>query len=229
MQTISGKPIVKREALYRTGALTAREAKPAGGSTPKKMIVGLIPYNSKSVSLGGFYEIISPGAFRETMQKGADVKALFAHDIARPLGRVKNGSLLLKDTSQGLECTVMLPQTSYAEDLYQLIKRGDVNTMSFGFNQAKTREESKGGEIISYLVNVNLLEVSFGVVFPAYEDTTSQARIKPGSYARYVSSLATEELIRLHAAFCSPSSLKEGKDGDAKRFLAALNNAMGRV
>lgn len=221
-----GKPIVKREALFRTPPLIARETPRGSSAPPRRELVGLIPYNTRSVNLGGYFEIISPGAFKETLKAGIDVKALFAHDIARPLGRVKNGTLFLKDTAEGLSCTVLLPQTTYAEDLYQLVRRGDVTTLSFGFNTAKTREAKEGGDTISYLLQVNLIEVSFGVVFPAYDATTTEARkVEQGALARYLSSLSTEELTRLHALFCSPSSLREEYSKETQRFIQGLYNA----
>ena len=54
-----------------------------------KKIVGIIPYNVRSVDMG-FIEVITPTAFDRTIQDGADVKALVAHDTAKILGRVKN-------------------------------------------------------------------------------------------------------------------------------------------
>jgi HK97 family phage prohead protease len=224
----AGKPIVRRGVLLRTTPLAIREATSSISGKKRRELVGLIPYNSKSVDLGGFQEIVTPSAFLETMRQGIDVKALFAHDVARPLGRVKNGSLRLRNTPEGLECIAVLPETSYAEDLYQLVKRGDVNTMSFGFNQAKTKETTEGGKTISHLLSVNLLEVSFGVVFPAYEATSTSARIDPGALPRYLSSLETAELMRLHKAFCQPSSLKQG-NSDTKKFLEGLHAAAMRV
>lgn len=142
-----------------------------GGRT----IVGLIPYNSRSVDMG-FTEVITPTAFNKTLSDGSDVKALYAHDSAKPLGRVKNGTLRLRSEASGLVCECDLPDTSYAEDVYKLIRDGYVQTMSFGFYPVKERIEKEGDANICYLDEVRLLEVSFAVVFPAYEATTSQAR-----------------------------------------------------
>lgn len=227
MQT-AGKPIVRRGVLLRTTPLAVREGTSSISGKKRRELVGLIPYNSKSVDLGGFQEIVTPSAFLETLRQGIDVKALFAHDVARPLGRVKNGSLRLRNTPEGLECIAILPDTSYAADLYELVKRGDVNTMSFGFNQAKTKEKTEGGKTVSYLLSVNLLEVSFGVVFPAYEATSTSARIDPGALPRYLSSLETAELVRLHEAFSKPSSLKPS-DADTRKFLEGLLAATKRA
>lgn len=141
----------------------------------KKTIVGLIPYNSRSVDMG-FTEIITESAFNKTLADGSDVKALYAHDSAKPLGRVKNGTLRLRSEPQGLICECDLPDTSYAKDAYALIRDGYVTTMSFGFYPVKERIEKDGDKELCYLEEVRLLEVSFAVVFPAYEATNSEAR-----------------------------------------------------
>lgn len=146
----------------------------------KKTIVGIIPFNSRSVDMGWFSEVITETAFDKTLANGADVKALYCHDSGKVLGRTKNGTLrlsvgMLGETS-GLVCECDLSDTSYARDTYALIKRGDVNTMSFGFYPIKERVEIEDDKEVRYLLEVRLLEVSFAVPFPAYEETNSQAR-----------------------------------------------------
>lgn len=145
-----------------------------------KTVVGVIPYNSRSVRMWGGYEVITDTAFSKTLSDGADVKALFCHDTAKILGRTKNGTLRLSNgmigETAGLLCECDLSDTSYARDLYALIKRGDVTTMSFGFYPVKERIEQDGDDELRYLLEVKLIEVSFGVAFPAYEETTSVAR-----------------------------------------------------
>lgn len=153
------------------------EIREAGDS---KTIVGLIPYNSRSVSMWGEYEIITETAFAKTLAESADVKALFNHDDSKILGRTKNGTLRLSNgmigEQAGLLCELDLAETTYARDLYSLIKRNDVNTMSFGFYPVKERVENEGEDVVHYLLEVRLIEVSFGVPFPAYEETTSMVR-----------------------------------------------------
>jgi HK97 family phage prohead protease len=142
----------------------------------KRYLVGKIPYESLSQDLGGFKETIKRGAFNKTLQDGADVRALVNHDDSRILGRIKNGTLQLEDREDGLYCTVELGNQSYANDLWESIQRDDVNTLSFGFRTIKdTWTKDSGRQQTRYLNEVQLLEVSFGVVFPAYEATDSQA------------------------------------------------------
>jgi len=146
-------------------------------------LVGLIPYGKRSVKLGGFYEIIKPSAFRRTMENGSRVVALRNHNDDQILGSTKSGTLRLIDSEDGLVCEVDLPRAVYAQDLAESVTRGDVNTMSFGFYtiQDDWYQDDKG-DWVRDLLEARLLEVSFGVVFPAYEDTTTEARKKLQDY-----------------------------------------------
>lgn len=165
------KNIQTRE-LKATG-VTLREAE------GKRTIEGLIPYNSRSEDMG-FYEYIAPTAFNKTLADGADVRALMNHDSNKLLGRVKNGSLRLRSEEDGLHIECDLPETSYAEDAYKLIRDGYNNGLSFGFITIKDvwEEKEEDGETrtVCTLIEVRLLEVSFCVSFPAYEATDSNAR-----------------------------------------------------
>lgn len=133
-----------------------------------KVIRGLIPYNSKSEDLG-FYEIISSTAFNKTLADGVDVKALQDHDTSKVIGSTRAKTLILESTPAGLVCECTLPKTTYAEDLYEVISRGDVDTMSFGFSPVKYEDQGN----TRTLKEVKLHEISFGVPFPAYAETTS--------------------------------------------------------
>ena len=146
----------------------------------KRVIEGLIPYNSRSEWMG-FYEYITPTPFNKTIADGSDVRALWNHDTTKLLGRVKNGSLRLRSEDDGLHMECDLPKTSYAEDVYNLIREGYNTGMSFGFTTIQDKWEEQVDETgravpVCYLIEVRLFEVSFCVAFPAYEATGSEAR-----------------------------------------------------
>ena len=102
----------------------------------RRVIDGMIPYNQRSEWMG-FYEYITPTAFNKTIADGSDVRALWNHDTNMLLGRVKNGSLRLRSEEDGLHIECDLPKTSYAEDVYNLIREGYNNGLSFGFSTIK--------------------------------------------------------------------------------------------
>lgn len=122
------------------------------------------------------YEIINKGAFDNTLNN--DIRALWNHNTQYVLGRSTNGSLDLKTDDKGLFGVVKLPKTQYAEDLHELVKRGDIDQCSFGFNILdEDLEELANGGYRWRIKDIDLHEVSV-VTFPAYENTTVQARAK---------------------------------------------------
>jgi len=135
----------------------------------KKYLYGFIPYNKRSVDMG-FSEMIAPSAFNKSI-KEANIIALIDHDSSKVLGSSKNKTLEFENKEDGLYIKCEIPNTSYANDAYEIITRGDVNTMSFGFLPVIV--DIVGG--VDILREVKLYEVSFMVSFPAYEDTTSLA------------------------------------------------------
>jgi HK97 family phage prohead protease len=142
----------------------------------KKLIEGIIPYDSKSVPMWGMVEIIDRAAFKKTLTDRKEVRALWNHNDSYILGSTKSETLELEDSDDGLICRCELPNTSYANDLYEIVSRGDVKTMSFGFIPVKWADSENGK--LRTLKEVSLEEVSFGVTFPAYPETNSQTYLR---------------------------------------------------
>lgn len=140
-------------------------------SEGKKYIEGIIPYDSKSVPMWGVNEIIAPTAFNKTLLDGGEIRALWNHNENFILGSTKSNTLILDNTDTGLICRCELPNTTYANDLFEVINRGDCKTMSFGFTPVKW-EDSENGKTRT-LKELKLHEVSYGVMYPAYPETTS--------------------------------------------------------
>ena len=141
----------------------------------KHKIVGYAAvFNKMSLDLGGFREVIRPGAFKKTIQE-ADVRALWNHNADYVLGRTKSGTLKLEEDERGLKIEITPPDTQWAKDLITSIGRGDIDQMSFGFRPVKDRWGTEDGENIRELLEVELLDVS-PVTFPAYPQTSVQVR-----------------------------------------------------
>src|SRR5258705_2869376 len=75
--------------------------------------VGLIPYGTLSVDLGGWRERITDTAFRTTLNSGADVRALVDHSSDKLLGRTMNQTLRLSDKPRGPGSAIGTPDTNY--------------------------------------------------------------------------------------------------------------------
>ena len=131
-------------------------------------------YNSDSEWMGGFYEQIERGAFDDVLND--DVRAYFNHDENLLLGRVSSGTLRIGTDARGLFYEVDLPNTTYANDLVELMKRGDVNQSSFAFLIDADRWEQRDGKTYRIIEKISrLLDVS-PVAQPAYPDATSELK-----------------------------------------------------
>ena len=125
----------------------------------------------------GMEETIDPHAFDETI--GDDIRCLTNHKSELVLGRTKSGTLTLRLDEHGLFGRVSInPNDRQAVDLYERVKRGDVDQCSFGFDILEQEYDYRqDGSVLTTLKKVKLYEVSV-VTFPRYEDTYVEARQK---------------------------------------------------
>lgn len=121
-----------------------------------------------------FVETIRAGAFSATLASGADVLALIDHDPTRVIGRTRSGTLRLSEDTRGLAFSIDLPDTQAARDVLALAERGDVGGMSFGFKATGENWSGKRRELRA----VELREISVVSAWPAYTNTTVEARSK---------------------------------------------------
>lgn len=134
-------------------------------------------FNSNYELWAGASESIAPGAFSNTL--GNDVRALINHDTTMVLGRTKAGTLELKEDAHGLWGRIRInPKDQDAMNLYERVKRGDVDQCSFGFNIVSEETDFReDGSVHWTVTEVDLHEVSV-CTFPAYEETSVKAREK---------------------------------------------------
>lgn len=132
-------------------------------------------FNSETELWRGAFEEIAPGAFDNTLSN--DIRALINHDTNLVLGRNKAGTLELKVDSRGLWGSIRInPKDTDAVNLYERVKRGDVDQCSFGFNILKESTDFRDDGTVKWTIEeIDLHEVSV-VTFPAYENTGVQAR-----------------------------------------------------
>jgi len=136
-------------------------------------------YDRLSENLGGFREKIAKGAFDEAIDS-SDVRALINHDPNLVLGRWLNGNpkntLELRDDKFGLRVFIKPPNTTYANDLKEVMERGDVSQMSFAFTVSDDEWLEKDGEVIRTIRKIDrLFDVSV-VTYPAYPQTDASVR-----------------------------------------------------
>jgi hypothetical protein len=120
-----------------------------------------------------YYEVIQRGAL-----DGADLKDVpfkYNHsDNVMIMARTRNKTLELIPDEQGLRIRAKLANTTTGRDLYELIKRGDIDKMSFAFTVAEQSydRESRTRKIIRFK---RIWDVS-AVDTPAYDQTYISAR-----------------------------------------------------
>lgn len=157
--------------------------------TPGVIIARVATFNYPTMirDRGGreFRELIAPGAFSRSLRDQPDVRCLRDHDPSRILGRTKAGTLRVWEDTQGLNCECTLPQTEEAKNLVEAIKRGDVDSCSFGFEVEKDHW-TKGEILTRELRDVNLYEVSI-VSFPAYDGNATQVDLRSVNFNQELS------------------------------------------
>lgn len=133
-------------------------------------------FNSDYTIWDGATESVDPHAFDETLD--ADIRCLIDHDTRLVLGRTKSGTLTLRIDEKGLYGEVKINESDQdAMNLYERVKRGDVDQCSFGFDIAKEEYEERENDVHWTIKKVILYEVSV-CTFPAYEETEVSARKK---------------------------------------------------
>ena len=123
----------------------------------------------------GMSESIAQGAFSRTIS--GDIRALINHDTTLVLGRTKANTLQLREDAHGLWGHIDInPNDGDAMNLYERVKRGDVDQCSFGFDiRSEDTDINEDGSVHWTIKDVDLYEVSC-CTFPAYETTNISAR-----------------------------------------------------
>lgn len=123
-----------------------------------------------------FIERITPGAFSQSLASRNEIKLFVNHDTTRVLASKRSGTLRLSEDAYGLRVEADLPPTTDGNDLAILMRRGDVDSMSFGFSVPSGGDSWSNDGATRQLNEVRLHEVSIVTAFPAYQATTASVR-----------------------------------------------------
>ena len=146
-----------------------------------RYIYGKIPYNTKSQKMYiGYsdcrFEKLDRNVFHKTLGDKSNVFANFSHDPNKILGSTKSNTLELEDKEDGLYIRCKVPNTSWGNDTWEVISRGDVTTMSFEFIPYDWVDDVAEDTVI--LRSAKLEAVAFCVAEPAYLETDSYASFR---------------------------------------------------
>lgn len=128
-----------------------------------------------------YHEVIDRDAFAGCDMSDVVFKYNHSSDCLT-LARTKNGTLSLTVDEHGLKISAQLADVAAGRDLYELIKRGDIDKMSFAFKVDKDQYDN-ATHTRRILRFKKIFDVS-AVDFPAYDDTTISARDLFGAHAQ---------------------------------------------
>lgn len=169
-----------------------------------------------------FIERIKRGAFNRSLTKARnDIKLLWNHDTSAVLGSTRSGTLKLYEDERGLKVQATLPNTSQGRDAAVLLKRGDVDAMSFGFSVPAGGDTWNDDGSERTLKSVRLHEVSI-VAFPAYTSTAGTTSV------RGLDKIAERAAVSADDLADAMLLLEEGKDlsTEAADLLRAVINEL---
>lgn len=163
-------------------SIRAAEIRVSTGANGAVVLAGYaVIFNSPSVDLGGFTEIVASGTFSRTLRESPDILCLRDHVPSQLLGRTTAGTLTLNQDSKGLAFSVSLPNTPIALDTAENIRLGNLDACSFGFSVPQGGDKwvtTSDGSIVRTLNDVDLAEISI-TSFAAYPATSVNLRSCP--------------------------------------------------
>ena len=138
-------------------------------------VEGIAAVVNTRTNMGWYDEEVMVGAFDEVMQD--DVRCLLNHDPNFVLARSNKGegTLALSINDRGdLAYKYKTPNRTYAKDLEDAIRTGDVSQSSFGFSiKEDIWEKGDDGRDVRKIVRCGRLFDVSPVGFPAYESTST--------------------------------------------------------
>lgn len=126
----------------------------------------------------GYFEKIDRSAFDETISDGHNIFLIYHHNYENILASTRNNTLILTVDEIGLRFKAIInKELSYANDVYTLVKSGEVRGCSFGFriNEEDYTYNADNDTLHSVLKRVSIYEGTITPI-PAYENTEVFAR-----------------------------------------------------
>lgn len=227
-------------SLHASG-LTVREM---DGEEESRMIEGhAVVFGQRSLNLTPWssqravFEIMEPGSITQDLIDKSDVVLTAFHSDKLIMGRSKNGqgTLGLSLDKTGLLVRCELPKTNTADDMLELIKRGDITGMSFCYTAdeedansvayERTEEKTEDGKEV-WIRRVKKCNGLYDVTIaghPAYEQTDISTREMADDVEKHIAS-AVEETERQNreADEAAEQAKREKELMDRQRRIAQL-------
>lgn len=170
------------------GAMQYRGIEGAEFSVENRSITGYgIVFNSDSHPMliwderHGVVEVveqISPDSLRDADMR--DVISAYNHQFEKVLGRTSSGTMKITTDARGVRYRVDAPNTSYANDVLELLQRGDLRGSSFvfmmDFKEGYEIQEREDGKLLAIPKKIKRVYEMGPVINPAYPETTAENR-----------------------------------------------------
>lgn len=158
------------------------EIRSVEGENSRHIVGYALLFNTPSIQLGDFQEVIKPEALNADILKRSDVLALLNHNISRGvLARSKygEGSLQLTIDEKGLKYEFDAPNTALGDELLEGIRRGDIANSSFSFLVKQDGwEETPDGKYLRTIYEFDQLFDVSPVYQPAYDETSVEIGLR---------------------------------------------------
>jgi len=174
----------KPQAIIRTVDTSEFEVSEENGQITLRFTP--IVFNVRSKILpsmkGNFQEIITRAAFDGASK--ADIRGLFNHESNMVMGRhragASNNTMTFEVDDICVRAVCVLPNTQWAKDLAESVKRGDITGCSFRFwanvnDYSWTRD---GDMLVGTLVKCRTIDDFSVVTYPAYEQTENSVTVR---------------------------------------------------
>ncbi len=189
-------------------------------------------FNRLSHDLGGYRVKVAPGAFSAVLDNDPDVHLVWDHNTALTLARTRNKTLELREDPAGLHVWGRLAKTSYADDLIELMKRGDVDQMSFACDIGADEWDDSSDEITRTILEVgNLYDVTVCAqgAFPQTDSRLAADLVSAIETGR-VSARADEDVAPQTAGDADKDAVaKQGSEIAALRAQASASQSRVRA
>ena len=153
----------------KPGAVEERSAPELVSADDGKRIRGRIPYGIESRDMGGWREVIEPGALARTQ---FDDLVVTVDHVGVPLGRYP-GTLQLEDRADGMHWSVAPPASR--EEIREAVERGDLRAGSWRMQVAE--DEWRGD--VRHIKSIAVLRDVAIATRPAYEAAAVEYRSQP--------------------------------------------------
>lgn len=156
-----------------------------------------IMFDTLSVDLGGFTEVIKPTALDGVDL--SDIALVYAHENNSILARASAGNLTTQVDSTGLFFSAELPDTSLANDVLANIEVGNIKGMSFTFtipDGGDTWNRQADGTLLHTVNQIGVITELTVTAYPAYQQTSVELKRSAENIIQKGTSNLAEENIK---------------------------------